>query len=191
MKIAALVGSKREDSYNHRIALFMQERYRDQLDIDIKDIASLPHFDQDDEENPPEVVQQFKKEIREADGILIVTPEYNHSVPGMLKNALDWCSRVDKVMTGKPVLIAGASPGFLGTVRCQVHLRQILAAPGMAAKVLPGNEVFIGAVHQKMDDEGSITDTGTVEFLDMVVGNYVNFAELERKKEELAGNGNR
>ncbi|CAM3847945.1 NADPH-dependent FMN reductase [Alkalicoccus chagannorensis] len=177
MKMAVLVGSIREQSFNHKIAQFMMERYKDKWEADILDMQGLPHFDQDAEEDPPEVVKAFKQNIREAEAVLIVTPEYNHSVPGMLKNALDWLSRVDKVMNGKPVLIVGASLGFLGTVRCQMHLRQILASPGLAAKVLPGNEVLIGSVHQKLADDGSITDTGTVDFLDTVAANFNTFAE--------------
>ncbi len=177
MKIVALVGSTRKQSFNKQIANFFSERYKEFLEIDIPEIADLPYFDQDVEEEPPEVVKAFKKKVAEAQGVLIVTPEYNHSVPGMLKNSLDWLSRVDKVMNDKPVLIIGASTGLLGTVRCQIHLRQILASPGLAAKVLPGNEVFIGNVQTKLDENGNVTDSSTIDFLDMVVNNYIQFSK--------------
>ncbi|MFC4736095.1 NADPH-dependent FMN reductase [Bacillus daqingensis] len=179
MKTTVLVGSIRKNSYNRKIADFMKKRYGDTFQMDMPDLVNLPYFDQDAEESPAEEVTAFKQQIKDSDAVIIVTPEYNHSVPGMLKNALDWLSRVDKVLTGKPVLIVGASPGFLGTVRCQMHLRQILAAPGMSARVLPGNEVFIGGVHQKLAEDGSITDTGTVDFLDTVMKNFETFAKTE------------
>lgn len=177
MKLAALVGSVREESFNGKIAEFMKQRYEETFHMEKLDLQGLPHFDQDVETDPPETVKTFKQKIQEADAILIVTPEYNHSVPGMLKNAIDWVSRVERVMRGKPVLIVGASPGFLGTVRCQIHLRQILAAPGVSARVLPGNEVLINEVHTKMDEEGTITDEGTVQFLDNVMENFTNFVK--------------
>ncbi|WP_078595917.1 NADPH-dependent FMN reductase [Evansella clarkii] len=183
MKIAALVGSVRRDSFNQRIADYMAERYAASMQIETLDLKSLPYFDQDEEENPPETVKGFKRKISEADGVLIVTPEYNHSVPGVLKNALDWVSRVDKVMTGKPVFIVGASPGMLGTVRCQIHLRQILASPGVKANVLTGNEVFIGAVHEKIDENGRLTDEDTIQYLDKVVENYLSFSEKHEEQE--------
>ncbi|NJP39125.1 NADPH-dependent FMN reductase [Alkalicoccus luteus] len=179
MQTTVLVGSIRKESFNRKIADFMKERYADTFRMTMPELEKLPYFDQDTEETPSDEVAAFKQQIKDSDAVIIVTPEYNHSVPGMLKNALDWLSRVDKVLTGKPVLIVGASPGFLGTVRCQMHLRQILAAPGMSARVLPGNEVFIGGVHQKLGEDGSITDTGTVDFLDSVMKNFETFAKAE------------
>ncbi|SDN89668.1 NADPH-dependent FMN reductase [Alkalicoccus daliensis] len=177
MKLAALIGSVRKDSFNRKIADFIGERYQSDFTLEKLGIQELPYFDQDQETDPPESVRTFKQKVKDADAILIVTPEYNHSVPGILKNAIDWVSRIDLVMAGKPVLMIGASPGFLGTVRCQLHLKQILAAPGVSALVLPGNEVFIGEVHKKMDDTGKITDEGTVEFLDGVMKNFKTFIE--------------
>ncbi|PTL37477.1 NADPH-dependent FMN reductase [Alkalicoccus saliphilus] len=177
MKIVMIVGSIRKESYNQQVADFMTKRFKDKMTIEQLDIKSLPFFNQDEEEDPPETVKIFKNKIKEADGVLVVTPEYNHSVPGMLKNAIDWVSRGDRVMTGKPVMIVGATPGFLGTVRCQIHLRQIMAAPGVGGRVLPGNEVLIGGVNKKLDGEGGMTDTATVDFLDTVTDNFVKFVE--------------
>ncbi len=178
MKIAALVGSLRQGSYNKQVVLTMQERYKDKLTIDLLDIGSLPFYNQDEEMNPPQVVRDFKKAIKEADGVIIVTPEFNWSVPGVLKNALDWASRVDKVFAGKPVMTVGASPGMLGTVRAQLHLREILSSPGMQARVLPpgGNEVLISVAHEKFDPEtGQLTDEATLAFLDEVVDKFIAF----------------
>lgn len=176
MNIVTMVGSVRKESYNRHIAHFMKNRYKNRLNISILEIGDLPFFDQDVEENPPEVVKRFKSQVKDADGVLIVTPEYVHSVPGILKNALDWLSRVDHVMHGKPTLLVGASTGMLGTVRCQIHLRQICAAPGITARVLPGNEVFINMVHEKVDERGNLNDQGTIDFLDQVVDHFIEFS---------------
>lgn len=177
MKIAGLVGSVRKDSYNNQIAGYLKKRYAEPLEIEYLNIKELPYFDQDQENSPPEIAKKFKESVAGADACLIVTPEYNHSVPGVLKNAIDWLSRGEKVIVGKPVLIIGASTGFLGTVRCQIHLRQILASPGLAAKVLPGNEVFIGMVHEKLDERGNLIDVSTINFIDTVIENFKIFVE--------------
>lgn len=178
MRIVALVGSIRKDSYNLKIVKTMQERYADKFEIEFADLAVLPHYNQDDELNPSEAVQAFKKQIASCDAVLIATPEYNWSIPSVLKNALDWLSRVDKVMTGKPVLIIGATMGMLGTIRAQLHLREILASPGFSVRMMPlgGNEVLISAVHNKIDSDGRLADEPTLTFLDGVVDRFVTFA---------------
>ncbi len=102
MKVVAIVGSIRKDSYNLKLAKYIQKRYRDCLDIEILTVGDLPHYDQDTELNPPEVVTVFKRKVAHADAVLWITPEYNYSIPGVLKNAIDWLSRVEKVMFGKP-----------------------------------------------------------------------------------------
>lgn len=180
MNIVTIVGSIRKESYNMKLAKTMQERYKDKLNINIIDIASLPFFNQDEEENPPQIVKEFKETIANADGVIIVTPEYNWSVPGVLKNALDWTSRVDKVLNGKPVMALGASMGMLGTVRAQMHLREILSSPGIQAKVLPpgGNEVLIGFANQKFGDEtNQLAEEGTLNFLDSIIDKFTNFVK--------------
>ena len=121
------------------------------------------------------MVKEFKNKVAEADAVLWVTPEYNATVPGVLVNVIDWLSRVDKVMIGKPSWIMGASMGNLGTVKAQLHLRDILFASGVSSPLLPGNEVYIGAVHEKFDEAGNLTHEPTVQFLDTVVENFVNW----------------
>jgi chromate reductase, NAD(P)H dehydrogenase (quinone) len=179
VKIAALVGSNRKDSFNKKIALYMQKRYRAIVEIEILPIEKLPMYNQDDELTPPEIVTEIKKKVADSDGVLFVTPEYNHSIPAFLKNAIDWFSRVDKVMADKPVMIVGGSPGVLGTARAQMHLRQILNSPGISALTLPGNEVFIGAVHEKLDESGSLVHEPTVQFIDTVMDNYINWIKKQ------------
>jgi chromate reductase len=177
MKIVALVGSLRNESYNLQLVKTMQERYKDRFDLEISEIRNLPHYNQDEETNPPQVVITFKRQVADADGVLIVTPEYNWSIPGVLKNALDWLSRVDKVLVGKPVMIAGVSLGLLGTIRAQLHLRQILSSPGLNARVLPpaGTEILINQAEEKFDTAGRLTHEPTLAFLDEVVQKFIEW----------------
>lgn len=178
MKVVAIVGSIRKDSYNLKLAQTIQERYQDKFDMEIAPIEHLPFYNQDIEQNAPEVVTKFKKKVANADAVFIVTPEYNWSIPGVLKNALDWMSRVDNVLVNKPVLVAGASGGILGTIRAQLHLREILASPGLKARLLPpgGNEILVNLANQKFDAAtGRLTDESTLTFLDDVVGTFIDF----------------
>ncbi|RHW33396.1 NAD(P)H-dependent oxidoreductase [Lysinibacillus yapensis] len=172
MKVAAIVGSIRQDSYNLKLAKHIQARYADQFDVEILDLTPLPMYNQDIELDPPQEVLDFKEKVKEADAVLWVTPEYNASIPGVLGNAIDWLSRVDKVMIGKPSIIMGSSMGNLGSVKAQMHLRDILFASGLNSPVLRGNEVYVGAVHQKFDENGNLVDEATIAFLDGVIANF-------------------
>ncbi|KAA9021114.1 NADPH-dependent FMN reductase [Niallia endozanthoxylica] len=172
MKVVAIVGSIRRDSYNLQLAKHVQKRYADQFDVEVLDLAPLPMYNQDIELDPPQEVIDFKAKVKEADAVLWVTPEYNASIPGVLGNAIDWLSRVEKVMIGKPSIIMGSSMGILGSVKAQMHLRDILFAAGLQSPVLGGNEVYVGAVHEKFDTEGHLTDEATIAFLDGVIANF-------------------
>ena len=180
MNIVTIVGSLRKDSINMNLAKTMKDRYKGKINMEIADIGSLPHFDQDEENNPSEAVIKFKESVTKADAVIIITPEYNWSIPSVLKNALDWASRVDKVFIGKPVMALGATPGMLGTVRAQMHLREILSAPGIQAKILPpgGNEVLIGLASQKFDEQtGQLVDEATLSFLDSKLDAFIEFVQ--------------
>ncbi len=178
MNILAIVGSLRKKSYNMQLARTMQERYRGKFNMDIADLGSLPFFNEDEENNPPQAVKDFKEAIASADGVFFITPEYNWSIPGVLKNALDWTSRVDKVFINKPVMVLGVTPGMLGTVRAQMHLREILSSSGVQAKILPpgGNEILINFAPQKFDEQtGRMVDENTLNFLDDKVNKFIAF----------------
>lgn len=181
MKIVALVGSLREQSYNRRLVETWKERYRDRFGLEVLDIAALPYYNQDQELEPPEVVRHFKQQVKEADAVFIVTPEYNWSVSGVLKNALDWLSRVDKVLQNKPVLTAGVSTGVIGTVRAQIDLRKILSSPGLSARVFPpgGNEILVNFAPDKFRD-GRLVDGPTLEFIDQVMERFLAWCEKEK-----------
>ncbi|WP_075619491.1 NADPH-dependent FMN reductase [Paenisporosarcina indica] len=179
MKIVTIVGSIRKESLNMQLALTIQERYKDQFEMDILDIKALPFYDQDEENDPPQSVLEFKKRVADADAVLIITPEYNWSISGVLKNAIDWLSRVDKVMAGKPVTLAGVAGGPMGTIRAQLHLRQILT--GLQVNMMPpaGNEVSIGFANQKFAS-GRLSDEPTLTFLDGVVNKFVDFVHSSK-----------
>lgn len=177
MKIVALVGSNRKESFNKKLTLYIKERYADKVHIEILPIDNLPMYNQDHELDPPSIVKEIKRKVKESEGILIATPEYNHSIPAVLKNAIDWFSRGDRVMINKPIMIVGGSMGVLGTSRAQAHLRQILNSGGVAALTLPGNEVFIGNIHEKLDESGKLIDESTIKFLDKVMDNFIKWAE--------------
>ncbi|MGN7478269.1 NADPH-dependent FMN reductase [Solibacillus silvestris] len=175
MKIVAIVGSIRKDSYNLKLAKHIKERYAEKFDLEILDLAPLPMYNQDIELEAPEEVLNFKAKVKAADAVLWVTPEYNSTIPGVLGNAIDWMSRVDKVMNGKPSMIIGSSMGILGSVKAQMHLRDILFASGLNSPLLPGNEVYIGAVHEKFNEQGRFIHEDTIGFLDTVIANFENW----------------
>ena len=158
MKILGIAGSIREGSYNRAALRAAQSLVPEGATIETFDIKGLPGFSQDDETNPPPQVVELKQRIREADAILFVTPEYNYSVPGVLKNAIDWASRPygDSAWTKKPVAVMGASVGTLGTARAQYHLRQMFVFLNMYAVNQP--EVMISQAHKQFDAEGNLTD---------------------------------
>jgi len=158
MNILGIAGSLREGSYNRAALRAAQTLAPEGVTIETFDIKGLPGFSQDDETNPPAQVVELKQRIRDADAILFVTPEYNYSIPGVLKNAIDWASRPygDSAWTRKPVAIMGASVGTQGTARAQYHLRQTFVFLNMYAVNQP--EVMISQAHKHFDAQGNLTD---------------------------------
>lgn len=173
VKILGIAGSLRRESFNKSALRAATQLVPEGASIEIYDIDGFPGFNQDDEQNPPSKVVEFKKKIREAEAILFVTPEYNYSVPGALKNAIDWASRPygDSAWSGKPAAIMGASIGSIATARAQYHLRQMFVFLNMYAVNQP--EVMIGAAHDKFDAEGNLTDETTKGLIRKLLENLV------------------
>ncbi|MGO9379297.1 MAG: NADPH-dependent FMN reductase [Dissulfurispiraceae bacterium] len=163
LSILGFAGSLRQNSYNRALLRAAQEMVPSEARLEIFDLAGIPPFNQDMEHQPAEKVKDFKAAIRAADALLIVTPEYNYSMPGVLKNALDSASRPygDNALDGKPVAIMGASMGMLGTARAQYHLRQSCVFLNMYPLNFP--EVMVPFAHEKIDDNGRLTDPTTGE----------------------------
>jgi len=172
MKVVAIVGSIRKESLNLQLAKHIQTRYDEKFELEILDLKPIPMYNQDIELDAPQEVLDFKAKVKAADAVLWLTPEYNSTIPGVLGNAIDWMSRVDKVLNGKPSMIMGASMGAMGTVKAQMHLRDILFASGLNSPLLPMNEVYVGAAHTKFNDNGELTDQATIEFIDTVIVNF-------------------
>ena len=161
--ILGIAGSLRKESFNRALLRAAQELAPDGARIDTFELDGIPGFNEDEEKRPPAIVVELKKRIRAADALLFVTPEYNYSVPGVLKNAIDWASRPygDSAWGGKPAAIMGASAGNGGTMRAQYHLRQIFVFLDILALNRP--EVMIGNAATRFDERGNITDESTRE----------------------------
>lgn len=178
MKVVALIGSLREDSYNQQLIHTIEQRYHTLFSLETAPIGQLPFYNEDHEMFPPREVEQFKKLIENADAIFISTPEYNWSLSGVLKNALEWLSRVDKPIAKKPVLLMGVSQGGLGTVRAQLHVRQILTSVEAVTMPAAGNEILIGGASQKFEN-GELTHEVTLQFIDEVMERFMEFVKTE------------
>jgi len=163
ISILGFAGSLRKGSYNKSLLRAALEMVPTEAELQIFDLEGIPPFNQDLEKQPPEKVKEFKAKIRAADAILIATPEYNYSMPGVLKNAIDNASRPygDNAFNGKPVAIMGASIGMLGTARAQYHLRQSLVFLNMYPLNQP--EVMVPFAQEKIDQNGLLTDQKTRE----------------------------
>ncbi|MGA2466369.1 MAG: NAD(P)H-dependent oxidoreductase [Thermodesulfobacteriota bacterium] len=161
ISILGFAGSLRKGSYNKALLRAALEMVPADAELEIFDIEGIPPFNQDLETQPPERVKEFKTKIRAADAILIATPEYNYSMPGVLKNAIDNASRPygDNAFDGKPVAIMGASIGMLGTARAQYHLRQSLVFLNMYPLNQP--EVMVPFAQEKIDQNGQVIDQKT------------------------------
>jgi chromate reductase len=165
LHILGISGSLRKGSYNSAALRAASELLPEDVTMEIFDLSSIPIYNDDvREQGYPATVQALREKIASADAVLIATPEYNYSVPGVLKNAIDWASRPpSQPFDGKPVGIMGASPGVLGTARAQYHLRQMFVF--MNGMVLNRPEVMIGAANTKFDANGKLTDAVTRDFL--------------------------
>lgn len=165
IKIAALVGSLRQGSLNRALFHAAAGQAPDGVSVELHEIGEVPLYNGDVQaQGFPEVVTRLGDQLRSADGILLVTPEYNYSIPGVLKNTIDWLSRLpEQPFAGKPVAIMGASMGNLGTARAQYHLRQVMVF--LDPLVMNKPEIMVPAAHNKFDAEGKLTDDSTREHL--------------------------
>ena len=165
IRVLGICGSLRKGSYNRMLLKAAGEELPEGMTLTVADIAGIPAYDTDLEGTPPDSVKKFKTQIREADALLIVSPEYNYSIPGHLKNAIDWASRPpqENPFRDKPLAIMGASMGALGTGRMQYHLRQVAVFLDMHAMNKP--EVMVAAAHEKFDADGKLTDGKTREIV--------------------------
>lgn len=178
-RIAVVVGSLRKDSFNRQLARAVLSLAPDDFSFDFVEIGELPLYSQDYDADFPEVARRFKQQIEQADGLLFVTPEYNRSIPGVLKNAIDWGSRPwgKNSWSGKPGAVLGTSPGAIGTALSQQHLRNVLAYLDVALLGQP--EMFIKHDATRIDENGAILNDDTRKFLQLFVDRYATWVRRQ------------
>jgi chromate reductase len=177
-KVAVIVGSLRRESINRRLARALAALGEPKgLTLNLLKVDDLPLYNEDLWQDPPTSVQRLKQELKDAGAVLFVTPEYNRSIPAVVKNVVDWGSRpmVDSVWPGKPAAIVGASPGAIGTAVAQSHLRSILPSLGVALLSRP--EIYISLKPGQLDEQGKVTDEGLEKLLNGFLDAFVKWLD--------------
>lgn len=186
MKLIAIPGTSSDQSTNRTLLQYMQKRYGDQADIEILEIKDWPMFTKSQDRSLPDAVVEAADKIKAADGVVISTPEYNHSFPAALTSALGWLSYGIYPFVNKPVLIVGASYGRLGSSRAQAQLRSALNAEELQARKMPANEFLLGYSLDAFDEEGNLVYENKVNELDEVFHNFCDFMTMSKKFEGRA-----
>lgn len=181
MKFVGIVGSNAELSYNRKLLHFIKKHFEEQFELEILEIDEIPLFNPDGNWHDSFQLRLLYNKITRADGVIIATPEHNHTISAALKSTIEWLSYDVHPFEDKPVMVVGASYYDQGTSRAQIHLRKILDAPGVNAYVLPGNEFLLGKAKQAFNDKGDIVDTGTVNFLEFCMNNFIKYVEVVSK----------
>lgn len=178
MKFVGIVGSNADQSYNRLLLKFIQRHFKIKCELEILEIKDVPLFNQDDDQSDSFSLRYLNNKIIRADGVIIATPEHNHTITPALKSTLEWLSYKLHPLENKPVMIVGASYYDQGTSRAQVHLRKILEAPGVNAYTLPGNEFLLGRAKEAFDNNGDIINQGTIDFLGSCLDNFIKYVEV-------------
>ena len=180
LKLIAIVGTNSKRSTNRQLLQYMSKHFADKAEIELVEIKDIPMFNKPADRNVPELVSEIAEKINAADGVLIGTPEYDHSIPAVLMNALAWLSYGIYPLLNKPVMITGASYGTLGSSRAQLQLRQILNAPEIKANVLP-DEFLLSHSLQAFDPSGDLVDLDVVKKLDAIFDDFRIFVKITDK----------
>jgi chromate reductase len=182
VRILGFVGSLRRKSFNKTLMRAAQELLPDDATLEVFDLAGIPPFNQDQENQPPTTVKTFKAKIKAADALLIATPEYNYSIPGVLKNAIDWASRphADNAFEAKPVAVMSASIGRLGGARAQYHLRQSFVYLNMYPINRP--EVMLPFAQENIDKDGNLTNEDTRHLIKQLLEELVRWTRKLAEK---------
>lgn len=188
MKLLAIVGTNSDVSTNRQLLQFIQRHFAKKADIELFEIRDLPAFNEPEDRVAPEGIQELSDKILAADGVIISTPEYDHTITAALKSVLEWISYTTRALVDKPVMVTGASLGALGSSRAQAHLRQILDAPDIKARVMPSAEFLLGHSSQAFDETGNLKDQAKVKELETCFEEFQLFVEItqqliERKRE--------
>jgi len=185
LELVGLAGSLRSGSHNRALLRACADLLPEHTSLDIVDLEPIPPYNDDleNDEDRPDPVRDLKAKLARADALLIATPEYNHGIPGVLKNALDWASRpaFDSPMAGLPVGMMSASPAKGGAVKAQQHLKLVLL--GMVSEVFPHPGVAVGQSGDKFDDDMRLTDETTRDFVRDFLADFVSWVR-ERSAED-------
>lgn len=176
--ILAIVGTNSDHSTNRKLLQFIQKHFANQANIEIAEIKDLPVFVKDESIELPQVVQELSNKVEAADGVIIATPEYDHSVPAALMNALSWLSFKTHPFVDKAVMLVGASYGALGSSRAQMNARVILDSPELSARIMPSSEFLLSHSLQAFDAEGQLISQENVELLEGLFSDFLIFMEI-------------
>ncbi len=178
MKLIGIVGTNSTRSTNRKLLQFIQKYFADKVEIELCEIKGLPPFNEPKGKVIPNGIKELADKIESADGVIISTPEYDHSIPAALKSFLEWISYTSQVFSDKPVMITGASYGSLGSSRAQAHLRQILNSPELRVRVMPSTEFLLGHSLKAFDEEGNLIEQDKVKELEDCFEEFVLFVEM-------------
>ncbi len=177
-KIIGLVGTNSDYSTNRLLLQFMASHFKQEVEMELIEIKDIPMFNKPASTELPQIVQDIADKIDEADGVVISTPEYDHAIPAVLMNALNWLSYGIFPFVDKPVMITGASYGVLGSSRAQSHLRQMLNSPELKARTMPGIEFLLSHSLQAFDDEGNLKEDEQITLLEDNFKDFLMFIDL-------------
>ncbi|MDN6627105.1 MAG: NAD(P)H-dependent oxidoreductase, partial [Pisciglobus halotolerans] len=178
MKLIGIVGTNSNQSTNRKLVQFIKRHFSNEADIEVYEIKDLPAFNEPKNKKAPAKIQELADKINKADGVIISTPEYDHSIPAALKSVLEWLSYSVQPFIDKPVMITGASYGALGSSRAQGHLRQILNAPELKARIMPSAEFLLGHSLQAFDEEGNLKEQDKIAELEDCFEEFTLFVEM-------------
>ena len=180
MKFVGLVGSNYDQSYNRKLLEFIRRHFKLKFELEVLEIDEVPMFNQDEKWDESFQLRLLYNRITRADGVIIATPEHNHTISASLKSVLEWLSYEVHPFENKPVMITGASYGTLGSSRAQLQLRQILNAPEIKATVLP-DEFLLSHSLQAFDQNGDLVDLDVIKKLDAIFDDFRIFVKVTEK----------
>ncbi|WP_247928507.1 NADPH-dependent FMN reductase [Streptococcus mitis] len=180
LKLIAIVGTNSKRSTNRQLLQYMQKHFAEKAEIELVEIKDIPVFNKPANKQVPVEILEIAVKIEEADGVIIGTPEYDHSIPAVLMSALAWLSYGIYPLLNKPIMITGASYGTLGSSRAQLQLRQILNAPEIKANVLP-DEFLLSYSLQAFNPSGDLVDLDVIKKLDATFDDFRIFVKITEK----------
>lgn len=178
IKLLGIVGTNSDNSTNRKLLQFIQRYFSEKAEIELIEIKDLPIFVKDKSIELPSIIKEMSDKVENADGVIISTPEYDHSVPAALMNALSWLSFKTHPFVDKPVMVVGASYGTLGSSRAQMHARQILDSPELKARIMPSSEYLLNHSLQAFDESGNLISSEKIDLLEALFSDFLTFVNI-------------